>query len=143
MADARYEDGLADDADARDVASMAEATDEPSPIALVAAGLLGAALGAGLGLLASRAVEAEDASRAERARHAAVRAGRKLGSGVQRAGRGVRRGGTHGGDGGLEALAAAARALGRTRDELGERVDRELREVRKLVRRGRRRGWLR
>ncbi len=71
---------------------------------LIAGGLLGAALGAGLGLLASRAAAPPPP------------------------------------------VSLPRRAAYRTRDELedfAERIERELRALRRLVRRGRRRGWLR
>lgn len=116
---------------------------EQSPVALVAAGLLGAALGAGLGLLASRALTAGAPSYGEAVRRQARRAGRGVARRVEQTGRGVRRGAAQGADDTLETVAAAARALVRTRAEVGERIDRELRALRKLVRRGRRRGWLR
>lgn len=146
---------MADDLAADDDRYVDDVNDEDGgadqpPLTLIAAGLLGAALGAGLGLLASRALAAEAPSYGEQARrHAAragrdaARAGRDVTRRVERVGRGVRRGSVQGAEDALETVAAAARALVRTRAEVGERVDRELRALRKLVRRSRRRGWLR
>ena len=107
------------------------------------AGLIGAALGAGLGLLAGRAVIEERESFAEAAMRRASRARRDLGRKAQRAERAVRRGGSAAADDAGEALAAAVRAIGRTREEFGDRIERELRALRKLARGSRRRGWLR
>jgi hypothetical protein len=137
-------DGL--DADAGDEREDAESSDAaPSPGTLVAAGLLGAALGAGIGLLLSRGT-ADGPAALDRTRRAAARARRDVARDTARAvtnvGRATRRGGAGVADDAGEALAAAARSLARTREELRERVERELREVRRLVRRGRRRGWL-
>lgn len=137
-ADAVSDTAAAEGAEAFEYDGMAQ-----SPVALVTAGLLGAAIGAGLGLLASRALAAEVPSYGEQARRHAARAGREVARRVERVGRGGRRGRSHDAEDALETVAAAARALGRTRDEIGDRVDRELRALRKLVRRGRRRGWLR
>ena len=79
----------------------AEETDR-AVATLIAGGLLGAAIGAGLGLLASRASAPEPAF-------------------------------------------SPRRAVRRTRHELedfAERIERELRDLRRLVKRQRRRGWL-
>jgi hypothetical protein len=125
-----------------DVQHEDEYHDEPSPVSLVAAGLLGAALGAGLGLLAGRAVSEERDSLAEAAARRAARARREVSRTAQRADRVVRRGAADAIDETGEAIAAAVRALGRTREEFGDRIDRELRVLRKLARGKRRRGWL-
>jgi hypothetical protein len=78
--------------------------DEREIATLVAAGLLGAAVGAGIGLLLSRAAVPPEPAFSPR------------------------------------------RAVARTRGELedfAERIERELRSLRRLVKRQRRRGWLR
>ncbi len=92
-------------------AAYADATAEESDRAmatLIAGGLLGAALGAGLGLLASRAAAASEPP--------------------------------------PPPPAWPRRAAARSRDELDDyarRIERELRALRRLVTRQRRRGWLR
>jgi hypothetical protein len=92
-------------------AAYADATAEENDRAmatLIAGGLLGAALGAGLGLLASRAAAAAAAPPPPPAR--------------------------------------SRRTVARSRDELDDyarRIERELRALRRLVTRQRRRGWLR
>jgi hypothetical protein len=94
-------------------AAYADATAEESDRAmatLIAGGLLGAALGAGLGLLASRAAGAAAAEPPP------------------------------------PPAAWPRRAVARSRDELDDyarRIERELRALRRLVTRQRRRGWLR
>jgi hypothetical protein len=93
-----------DEMTAADVDEQAEET-ERAVATLIAGGLLGAAIGAGLGLLASRAAASPPPP-----------------------------------------LARPRRAVARTRRELDDfagRVERELRELRRLVLRQRRRGWLR
>jgi gas vesicle protein len=125
------------DSDAEDVGG----SDEPSRAGLLAAGLLGAALGAGLGLLAARAADDERrASLADEAARRTARARRDVGRKAERAARTVRRGSAEAADDASEAIAAAVRALGRTREEFGDRIDRELRALRKVARR--QRGWL-
>jgi|GEM_PF-2617197 hypothetical protein len=89
---------------AADVDEQAEET-ERAVATLIAGGLLGAAIGAGIGLLASRAAAPPPLP-----------------------------------------LARPRRAVARTRrelDDLAGRVERELRELRRVVLRQRRRGWLR
>ena len=93
-----------DEVTAADVDDQAEET-ERAVATLVAGGLLGAAIGAGLGLLASRAAAPPPPP-----------------------------------------AFSPRRALQRTRGEFedfAERIERELRELRRLVKRQRRRGWLR
>ena len=95
-----------DEITAADVDDQAEET-ERAVATLIAGGLLGAAIGAGLGLLASRAGAAPA--------------------------RPLPRPGPR-------------RAVERTRRELDDfagRIEREIRELRRLVTRQRRRGWLR
>jgi hypothetical protein len=126
-----------------DEAHAEEFAAEPSPVAFVAAGLLGAAIGAGLGLLARRAVADDRAALAEVAARRAARARREVSRRAERAERAVRRGTVAAVDETGDAIAAAVRALGRTREEFSDRIDRELRTLRKLARGKRRRGWLR
>jgi hypothetical protein len=93
-----------DEMTAADVDDQAEET-ERAVATLIAGGLLGAAIGAGIGLLASRAAAPPP-----------------------------------------PAVARPRRVVARTRRELDDfagRVERELRELRRLVLRQRRRGWLR
>jgi hypothetical protein len=90
---------------AADVDEQAEET-ERAVATLIAGGLLGAAIGAGIGLLASRAAAPPPPLPLARPRRAVARTRREL-------------------------------------DDLAGRVERELRELRRVVLRQRRRGWLR
>lgn len=134
MADDRTDDELdpayTDDLDADPAAPEAgdeDGPDQRTPAEIAAFALLGAAIGAGLGFLASRALaEPPPIERARRVVRRPVR-------------RAARAGEAAFGDA-SDAIGEAVRALGRTREELGDRIEHELRALRKMVRKSRRRG---
>jgi monoamine oxidase len=107
--------------------------DAEEPGTLIAAALIGAAIGAGLGLLASRALEDEGVS--VMLRSARRRAGRE----IRRRSRAAARLGSAAGEAIGDTRDSIADLAARARDSFEDVLQREVRQLRKAARRQRRR----
>ncbi len=124
MTDSDITDGTSNTIDIEEEAGIGDTRGDMDTRGLVAAAVLGAALGAGLGLLATRLVDADDV------RDTIATARRGMGRGVKRGVRAARRSAT--------AAVAVKGYAERAREAFEDALAREVRDLRRAVRRRRR-----